>query len=121
MYSALFPFVFIYGFIILTIQYFVDRFSLFRLWGWTSQLGAELANFSRKYMILGCLAVYALMSSFVYAQFPYDNVCDPPDAASGFSGSYVQVTLASGDLVNKGRGDEGIVVVAQDTEVAFCQ
>ena len=121
-YSALFPFVFVYGFIILTIQYYVDRFSLFRLWGWTSQLGSELANFSRKYMFLGCLAVYALMSSFVFAQFPYDNVCDPPDATSGFSGTYAGVTLGNGErLVNEGNDREGIVVVAQDTAVAFCK
>ncbi|KAL3909538.1 MAG: hypothetical protein SGARI_002553, partial [Bacillariaceae sp.] len=119
-YSSLFPFVFVYGFIILTIQYFVDRFSLFRLWGWNPSLGSELANFSRKYMILGCLAVYALMSSFVYAQFPYDNVCDPPDATSGFRGQYTGVTYLNGNPINEGDLDEGLVSVAQDTSVAFC-
>ena len=120
-YSALYPFVFVYGFIILTIQYYVDRFSLFRLWGWTSQLGSELANFSRKYMFLGCLAVYALMSSFVFAQFPYDNVCDPSDAATGFSGTYEGVILGNGQALNEGTAREGRVVVAQDTAVAFCK
>ncbi|KAG7353426.1 hypothetical protein IV203_002781 [Nitzschia inconspicua] len=119
-YSSLFPFVFVYGFIILFIQYFVDRFSLFRLWGWNPQLGAELASFSRKYMILGCLAAFAIMSSFIYAQFPYDNVCDPSEPVNGAAGSYSGVTLADGVLVNEGSENAGIVVVSQDTEVAFC-
>jgi hypothetical protein len=120
-YSSLFPFVFVFGFIILSIQYFVDRFSLFRLWGWNPQLGAELATFSRKYMILGCLAVFAIVSSFIFAQFPYDNVCDPPDPRTGVAGGYAGVTLANGQLVNEGvTGSEGIVVVNQDTSVVFC-
>lgn len=99
----------------------VDRFSLFRIWGWNPQLGAELASFSRKYMILGCLAVFAVISSFVFAQFPYDNVCDPPDPVAGVAGQYLGVKDANGEVINQGTGSDGIVVVFQDTAVQFCE
>ena len=65
--------------------------------------------------------MYALMSSFVFAQFPYDNVCDPSDAATGFSGTYEGVILGNDQALNEGTAREGRVVVAQDTAVAFCK
>lgn len=99
----------------------VDRFSLFRIWGWNPQLGAELASFSRKYMILGCVAVFAVISSFVFAQFPYDNVCDPPDPVTGVAGQYLGVRDANGEVINQGTGSDGIAVVFQDTSVQFCE
>lgn len=119
-YSSLFPFVWVFGFVILSLQYMVDRFSLFRIWGWNPQLGAELASFSRKYMILGCLAVFAVISSFVFAQFPYDNVCDPPNPVTGVARQYLGVRDANGEFLNEGTGSDGIAVVFQDTSVQFC-
>jgi hypothetical protein len=112
--------VFVFGFVILSIQYYVDRFSLFRLWGWNAQLGAEVPTFSRKYMILGCLAVFAIVSSFVFGQFPYDNVCDPPDPLVGVEGVYTKVSLGNGLPMNKGSASEGIAIVTQKTSVVFC-
>jgi hypothetical protein len=120
-YSSLFPFVFVFGFVILAVQYMVDRFSLFRLWGWNPLLGAELATFSRKYMYLACLAVFAIVSSYTYAQLPYDNICDPENPQSGVSGVYTGVTNAGGDLIYEGMDNEGVVQVQQDTTVVFCK
>jgi hypothetical protein len=71
-------------------------------------------------MILGCLAVFAIVSSFVFAQFPYDNVCDPPDPLVGVNGAYTMVTLGNGLPVNEGLASEGIVIVTQTTSVVFC-
>jgi len=119
-YSALCPFVFVFGFIILTVQYAVDRFSLFRLWGWNPVLGADLAQFSRKYMFLACLAAFAIVSSYIFAQFPYDNICDVENAPDGFAGNYTNVTFANGEPVYGGKPNEGDVTVSQGTAVAFC-
>lgn len=71
-------------------------------------------------MILGCLAVFAIISSFVFAQFPYDNICDPPNPLTGMAKTYSGVTLANGLPVNEGSGSQGIAIVTQDTSVVFC-
>lgn len=115
-YSALFPSGFFFGSLILTIQYFVDKFSLMRIWGWSSLLGSELAVFSRQYFFTAALITLALISSITWAQFPYDNICDDESSVGGFEGTYTGVTLLSGPLAN---GD-GTVYVEQDTGVSFC-
>lgn len=72
------------------------------------------------------------MSSLVWAQFPYDNLCDPleGDAVSGFEGQYVGVRNLNGDLVSSDPGIDceensradgcGIIDVEQDTNAVQC-
>ena len=115
-YSALFPAGFLIGSLILAIQYFVDKFSLMRIWGWSSMLGSELAVFSRQYFFTAALITLALISSTTWAQFPYDNICDNEQSEGGFQGTYSGVTLLSGSLAN----GNGVVSVEQDTGVSYC-
>ena len=113
-YSALFPAGFFFGALILTIQFFVDKFSLMRLWGFHPLVGPQLAVFSRRYFFSAALVTLALVSSYIWAQFPYDNVCDGGDR--GFEGNYTGVSNLNGKLVN---GD-GIVEVVQSESVVYC-
>jgi hypothetical protein len=115
-YSALFPAGFFFGAVILTIQYFVDKFSLLRIWGWSPLIGSELAVFSRRYFFTAALITFALLSSYAWAQFPYDNICDNNDSQNGLSGNYTGMSTLRGELVN---GD-GVVHVTQDTGVIYC-
>ena len=115
-YSALYPAGFFFGAAILTIQFFVDKFSLMRLWGWSPLIGSELAVFSRKYFFTTALIALALVSSYTWAQFPYDNICDSPGDTAGFSGNYTGVSTLRGKLV----GGDGSVEVKQDTSVMYC-
>jgi len=81
-YSALFPAGFFFGFLILFFQYFVDRFSMTRLWSWQPMIGSELAVFSRRYFFTTAALAACLVSAYTFSQFPYDNLCD--DGNGGF-------------------------------------
>ncbi|KAL7559514.1 hypothetical protein ACA910_010325 [Epithemia clementina (nom. ined.)] len=113
-YSSLLPSSFIFGFAILMTQHYVDKYCLMRIWGWTPTIGPELARFSRRYFFYGALLAFILVSAYAWAQFPYDNICDP-DQPSGFnySGSYNNVKTLNNEFKN--------VTVTQSEEVVYCQ
>jgi hypothetical protein len=116
-YSALFPAGFFFGFFILTFQYFSDKFCLVRIWGWSPLIGAELVVFSRRFFFTGAMIAFAIVSSFAWAQFPYDNLCDPleGEAETGLRNTYTGVRNLKGELI-----DNGTVVVNQDTNSVQC-
>lgn len=120
-YSALFPPGFFFGFIILTFQYLVDKFSLVRIWSWTPLIGAELAVFSRRFFFTGAALAFCIMSSYAFAQFPYDNLCDQVNPQGGFGGLYTDVTTESeGSIFGTERGSLGNINVTQDTNAVYC-
>ena len=47
-YSSLFPASFFFGFAILLVQYYTDKFCLLRIWGFSPSLGSNLARYSRR-------------------------------------------------------------------------
>jgi hypothetical protein len=71
-------------------------------------------------MFLATLVTFAIVSSYIYYQFPYDNVCDFPDAEGGKTGIFLGVRYADGEPIYKGEENEGVAVVFQDTAVKFC-
>lgn len=111
----------------LFIKYFVDRFSLMRTWKRPPQHGTKVSKFSRRYFFsLACVAM-AIMSSFYWSGFPYDNLCendsplptayqgtfvvaarDPSSRMNGvevtFSESHPGYRVCSQDLLSPGRG-----------------
>jgi len=62
---------------ILFVQYWTDKFCLLRVWGWSPMLGSRLAIYSRRYFFTGAVVAFVISSSYAWAQFSYDNVCDP--------------------------------------------
>lgn len=82
-----------------------------RIWTWVPSIGSELAEFSRRYFFSGSVLAFVLVSAYAWAQFPYDNLCDPVNATTGASGTYLYID------------ENGVIeptVVTQDTVVAFC-
>ena len=116
-YSAFYPAALFIGSAILAIQYFVDRFCLLRIWGWSPNVGAQVAKLSRRYFFTGSLIAFAVVSSVSFASFPYDNVCAPlqDNSTIDFSGVYVDVKDGNGELVNNGT-----VVITNSTNFIFC-
>jgi len=57
------------------------------------------------------LAQYALASAYAWAQFPYDNLCDPENAESGADGNYSYVDT-DGNIAQQ--------EVTQPTPVVYC-
>jgi len=99
-YSALNPNAWFIGFATLIIQYYTDKFCLMRLWTSSAYIGNELAVFNRRYFLSGALLAFAIVSSYAYAEFPYDNLCDANDGSGGegFGRSAVPVQFWNGTV-----------------------
>ena len=74
-YAFLFPPGFLFAGITLIVHYWVDKFSLMRKWARAPLLDNGIAKMSRRWFFTTALAVGALMSSYDYASFPFDNAC----------------------------------------------
>jgi hypothetical protein len=74
-YALLFPIGFFFAAATLAIHYFVDKHCLLRKWAQAPMLGSSIADMSRIYFFSLAIAVYAVMSSYNFASWPYDNAC----------------------------------------------
>ena len=70
-----------------------------RLWTSSAFIGNELAVFNRRYFLSIALLAFAIVSSYAFAEFPYDNLCDA-DLSGGedFGRSAVPVQFWSGTV-----------------------
>lgn len=123
-YSAVFPSGFFFGFLILITQYYMDKFSLVRMWQPTPRLGADLADFSRKYFFTFTVVAFAVVSSFTWAQYPYDKLCEPLDSSTTTVGVYKNVQRLDGEKVKIWEGAAQIEVdeleVGDETDYVAC-
>lgn len=74
-YAFIFPAGWLIASVTLTIHYWVDKFCLLRIWAPAPLLDNSIAKMSRRYFFSSALAVLAVMMSFNYASFPFDNAC----------------------------------------------
>lgn len=116
-YSALFPSCFFFGGAILLVQYYSDKYCLMRIWQSAPFLGPKLAIFSRRYFFSGALLAYVISAGYDWAQFPFDNLCDPEDANSTFAGTYWDVVYLDPALNAEGPT---FITVTQPTNVISC-
>jgi len=59
-----------------------------RSWKRPPQQGTEVAKFSRRYFFsLACVAM-AIISSFYWSGFPFDNLCESADVVPGYDGTF---------------------------------
>uniref|UniRef100_A0A7S1GL09 Uncharacterized protein n=1 Tax=Cyclophora tenuis TaxID=216820 RepID=A0A7S1GL09_CYCTE len=84
---------------------------LMRIWTPAPFVGTQLAKFSRTYFFWAAILICGVVSSYTWAQFPYDNVCKPPNAETGFEGAYP---------VTFNDGTTGDVTVFQTESYRFC-
>jgi hypothetical protein len=87
-YSAIYPAGFFLCSFAMFVNYFIDRFSFMRTWKRTARLGAEISIFSRKYFFAFANCVMAVMSSFYWSAFPYDNLCDTGEVVGSIDRNY---------------------------------
>jgi hypothetical protein len=74
-YSAIFPLGLLLASVALMANYYTDRFSLMRSWQRAPRVGTEISNISLNYFFSTSLFFLALMSSFYWSAFPFDNLC----------------------------------------------
>lgn len=99
----------------LLVNYFTDRFSLMRTWKRPPLLGPKISQFSRTYFFTLAILAMAVMSSYYWAGFPFDNLCP--------SGTSVNQTWVGNwtDVGGGGSRADDIVVEAGDEVYKFCQ
>ena len=83
-----------------------------RIWEPAPFIGTQLAVFSRRYFFTGALLAFAIVSSYAWAQFPYDNICIPDDPISGVAGTYDDVMILNGTTTT--------ITVNEDDAARFC-
>jgi hypothetical protein len=66
----------------LCVNYFTDGFSLMRTWKRLPQLGTRISMFSRRYFFSTALVAMAVVSSYYWSGFPFDNLCQGNEPAS---------------------------------------
>lgn len=112
-YAMLYPTGFFWASATLAVHYWVDKFCLLRNWAPAPALGTKIAQLSRMYFFSGSVVAYALMSSYNFASFPYDNACGLDEAVSS---AYV------GTFSGKTGDGESIdfTVVEGDTTYKYC-
>mmetsp|Transcript_29806 Transcript_29806/g.49189 ORF Transcript_29806/g.49189 Transcript_29806/m.49189 type:complete len:964 (-) Transcript_29806:41-2932(-) len=116
-YSALYPAGFFFCGAILLVQYYTDKYCLMRIWASAPFLGPKLAVFSRRYFFTGALFAYVMVASYDWAQFPYDNLCDPETTdGTNYSRSYTNVFF----LGDKNEENPRTLEVEQNSNVVAC-
>lgn len=68
----------------LFINYFMDRFALMRTWKRPPKLGSKISEFSRRYFFSLAILAMAVLASYYWAGFPFDNLCVIDDAEYPF-------------------------------------
>ncbi len=88
-YSAIYPAALFLCSFSLLVNYFTDRFSLMRTWRRPPHLGTKISQFSRRYFFSLALVAMALLSSYYWSAFPFDNLCvDATSANNQYAGQW---------------------------------
>jgi hypothetical protein len=74
-YAAIYPIGFLWAFIALVANYWVDKFSILRIWRQGRTLGKKVSVFSSQYFFPLCSLAYAVMATFFFSGYPFDNAC----------------------------------------------
>jgi hypothetical protein len=87
-YCAIYPGALLMCALALFINYFFDRFALMRTWKRAPKLGAKISEFGRRYFFSIAILAMAVLSSYYWSAFPFDNLCVVEDATVGTNSTY---------------------------------
>ncbi|KAL7539204.1 hypothetical protein ACHAXR_009091 [Thalassiosira sp. AJA248-18] len=87
-YCAIYPSVFFLCALTLFVNFYVDKFSLLRTWKPAPMLGPYIAKFSRLYFMTTAIAALAVVSSYLFSGFPFDNLCAENVSHSAYYGNW---------------------------------
>jgi hypothetical protein len=116
-YSSIYPAAFFMAALALFVNYFTDRFGILRTWKRAAHLGTEVSALSRKYFFSLAIIAMVFISSFYWAGFPFDNLCDADEDIQSPNSPYfgnftiipdkndpdnsINVTVSKGDSIFK--------------------
>lgn len=85
-YSPIYPAVLFLGSIALYLNVHVDKFSLMRSWSPAPKLGASVSKLNRKFFLPITVLAMAVISSYTWSQFSFDNLCEVSTNVTDISG-----------------------------------
>ena len=96
-YALIYPIGFLWAFIALVANYWVDKFSILRIWRHDRTIGKQVSELSSRYFFPLCSIGYAVMAAYFYSRYPYDNACLVENATvpSKYAGNY-DITVMDG-------------------------
>jgi len=97
-YCAIFPMTFFLCAISLTFKYFVDRFALIRTWKRAPSVGPTIASISRKYFLAMAVGIMAIVCSYYWTGFPFDNLCIDEETPVDFTGEFEMTPYKSSTI-----------------------
>jgi hypothetical protein len=87
-YCSIYPSALFVCAVTLLVNFNVDKFSLMRTWKPSPAVGAYIANFSQTYFMSTAFAAMAIVSSYFFSGFPYDNLCSEDVSHSAYYGTW---------------------------------
>jgi len=75
-YCTLYPACFFMSSIALLVTYFVDKYSITRIWARAPHCGTSISKINKVIFSPAALIVMSVMCSYFWSGFPYDNLCE---------------------------------------------
>merc|ERR1712232_1207986 len=73
----------------LFINYYVDKFCVMRVWARAPRIGTAIGKINQKYILPLSLLAMIIMSSYWWASFPYDNLCENGTVDVKYNGTHL--------------------------------
>eukprot|EP00580_Thalassiosira_gravida_P016537 CAMPEP_0201659950 /NCGR_PEP_ID=MMETSP0494-20130426/2690_1 /ASSEMBLY_ACC=CAM_ASM_000839 /TAXON_ID=420259 /ORGANISM="Thalassiosira gravida, Strain GMp14c1" /LENGTH=774 /DNA_ID=CAMNT_0048137655 /DNA_START=1861 /DNA_END=4185 /DNA_ORIENTATION=+ len=123
-YCSIYPAGFFLCAMALFINQFAERFSLMRTWRQAPRLGPHTSSFSRRYVFTLVISAMAVASSYSWAGFPYDNLCENEGAGDNDdrNNDELEDYIGTWDVVSfDGSRNVEVTVSDVDPSYRFCQ
>mmetsp|Transcript_38364 Transcript_38364/g.41590 ORF Transcript_38364/g.41590 Transcript_38364/m.41590 type:complete len:1014 (+) Transcript_38364:119-3160(+) len=118
-YCSIFPTSFFLCAISLTLKYLVDRFNLMRTWKIAPHLGPAISKMSRQYFFSISVAVMAIICSYYWTAFPFDNICQNGSIKQEYVGAFtISPYIGSGSEVT--NGNITLTFTESDVDYRYC-
>jgi len=114
-YGTIYPVAFFFTYMILTMMYCLDKYSILRTWKQGPKIGSYISTFSTNFFLLIALA-YTFMASNYYINFPFDNACEMGESVA--PSNYIGTHCAQIDNMDVERFN--ISITSDDITHTFC-
>ena len=118
-YCSIFPASFFLCAISLTLKYYCDRFNLMRTWKRAPQLGPVISKVSRHYFFSIAVGIMAVICSYYWAGFPFDNICPNEDINASYVGTFTVSKNPSYEGVFNSE-IENVTFIDTDVDYRYC-
>lgn len=103
-YASVYPASYIFCLFALLFNFVVDKYCLIRMWSPHPMTGTKVAKVARMFFVV-CALAHAVLSSYWWAGFPFDNLCVPSDTT--FTTKFITTPQGNSYEVQTGTSTSG--------------